>query len=55
MGGVGRYATQDDVVLKAEFQDLEDLMRPKTVTYKHLWVSVSSFFGLGIKYMLKPF
>ena len=54
VGGMRRETTQENIILETELEDLEGVVRCKAIADQDAWSIVSSFFGFGIKYTLKP-
>ena len=54
VGGMRRETTKENIVLETELEDFEGFVRSKAVADQDAWSAVSSFFGFGIKYTLKP-
>ena len=54
VGGVGRDATQGDVVFKTELQDLKGFVCPEAIAYQYAWFLIRQFSSLRVEHELEP-
>jgi hypothetical protein len=52
---VGRQATEDDIVRKAELQDFEGLVRAEAIADQYTRLTLSAIPRLRIEHLAKPF